>query len=763
MVEDRALWIDGFSLIYRAYYAVHAVDAQGHAIGALLGFTKSVQALYRLVQPTRIAVAFDEKRPTFRHQLYADYKAKRKPMPEELQQQLPWIRAWLAHCNIPYISCAGFEADDVLGTLAHLSSEVACHAYIASLDKDFIQLINPQVTLIQDRLLVDEAAVIKRYGVKPIQWIDYLMLLGDASDNVPGVVGVGPKTAQSWLSTYGTLSNVLSRTPLPARHAAALTAYMPHRERARQLLTIITHCPITLPCSITPNFEQGKHYLQSFQKPTVAASTVLELVNFVWLDDHNTLYTDCTDSATGYVGFDVKRLWHHDANWFAKEAWLDIKLVHWLLTPWKDHQWHSVCLEYGLPSNDKTTLPTLYNLLYTRLTASQKEWLTRVEQPVQRCLWLMEKRGVLIDTQALQRYAITLAQKIEACTQQAYDYAGEPFLLSSPKQVSAIFLKLNILTHQKTDEATLRQLQHLHPIVTCLLMHRRLSKLKNTYADPLIEHAAKTGRLHTTFQQTGTITGRLASQHPNLQNIPIKTSEGKTIRGRLIASDGYHLVWIDYRHMELCALAHLSRDEALCAALHDHHDLHTAVAAQLFNITLTSVTETQRRLAKTLQFGILYGLSPFGLSRQLDVSLDDAKHYIQKYFEQYPGVTHFLETLKTQVKQHRCVTTAMGRTIALSTETMRAHDVRSGINAMIQGTASDVLKCAMLALQNTLNDHQGYLLLNLHDELLFEIPSAQVLSFIASAEPIMTRVVNWQVPLKVQSHYNIRWQPMHPA
>ena len=899
--------------------------------GALRGVLSMLRRLVDEHAPDYFAVVFDAPGKTFRNDWYPDYKAHRPPMPDDLVAQVAPLHDCVRAQGWPLIIEAGIEADDVIGTLARDARAKGWRTLISTSDKDMAQLVSPDVTCINtmSNETLDEVGVVAKFGVTPAQIIDYLTLIGDTSDNVPGVAKVGPKTAVKWLSQYGTLDNLIAHvgdiTGAAGNNLREALDWLP---QARRLVTIKTDCalPITPEAlRITPADVEAlaalytrfefKSWLRDTPKSnapqnpdpakalltapehnnvrdrrviTDAASAVAStspekpaILPYEAVLDEATLERwcarlDAAAQAGTLVAFDLETtsldplqgeivglsfacapgeacyipVAHRYAD---APPQLDRAAVLQRLAPWLENAdapklgqnlkydqhilanhgitlrgvRHDTMLQsYVLESHKAHDLdalaerylnwPTiryddltgkgahripfeqvavdratdyaaedadvalrLHHALYPRLQAAPPllSIYEEMELPVREVLFTMERHGVLIDRERLAQHSHELGQRLLALENEAHALAGQPFNLSSPKQLGEIlFSRMKLPPVKKTstgqpstDEEVLQTLAADYPLPKVLLEHRMLAKLKSTYADKLPTMInARTGRVHTTFSQTTAVTGRLASSEPNLQNIPARTAEGRRIREAFIAPIGSVLLSADYSQIELRIMAHLSGDTSLLQAFHNDADIHRATAAEIFGIAPADVSAEQRRYIKAVNFGLIYGMSAFGLAQQLGIERAAAQQFIERYFARYPGVARYMETTREQARARGYVETVFGRRLTLTdinggSGPRRAAAERAAINAPMQGTAADLIKKAMIVVQQWLdrNAMRTRLLLQVHDELVLEVPEDEVARVEQDLPPLMCHVARLRIPLVVNLGKGRHWDEAH--
>lgn len=836
---EKILLIDGHSILNRAFYGLpDLTNSEGLHTGAVYGFLNILFKVLGEEKPEYLAVAFDRSEPTFRHAKYPEYKGTRKPMPQELKKQIPLLREMLEKMGIATVSLAGFEADDILGTLAKKGEEKGLDVIILSGDRDLLQLATKKTmirlprtakgqTVIED---YKEDQVQERYLVSPAQIIELKALMGDPADNIPGIPGVGEKTAIRLLVEYGSIENAFSHVEEISQKRAreSLRENYQMAQLSKELATICTNSPI--------EFEQEKFQLGNvFTKESYELCRKLDFRNFLLKFDpaevnENTMEQDfftCNDlegcealfekagqaEAVGiallwdkegvygaglalgedemyyvpvegmvtaaYLSDKIGRLGKHttvcsmDVKTMLKRADLtpdanvfDCGIAAYLLNPLKStYTYEELARDYldgkllpgkeellgkislkkaweeDMPELEHLACYTAYTAFATRapLKAKLQEtgmWkvYTEIELPLVFTLDSMEKWGIEVKGEELKNYGEKLTVRIHELEKLIWQQAGEEFNINSPKQLGVIlFEKLQMPNGKKTKTGystaadVLERLAPDYPIVSEILEYRQLTKLKSTYADGLALCIAPDGRIHSTFNQTITATGRISSTEPNLQNIPIRMELGRLIRKVFVPKEGYVFIDADYSQIELRVLAHMSGDQNLIAAYQHAEDIHRITASQVFHTPLEEVTDLQRRNAKAVNFGIVYGISSFGLSQDLSITRKEAEGYIASYFETYPGIKIFLDRLVTDAKEKGYAETMFGRRrpvpeLASSNFMQRSFGERIAMNSPIQGTAADIIKIAMIRVKQRLEREQlkSKLILQVHDELLIE-------------------------------------------
>lgn len=898
--EHPLILVDGSSYLYRAFNALPPLTtSKGQPTGAIKGVLNMLKSLQKDYPHSTVAVIFDAKGPTFRDAIFADYKAQRPPMPDDLRSQIEPLHACIQALGFPLLSVEGVEADDVIGTLAIEAAAAGQAVIISTGDKDMAQLVGPKVSLINtmSNSFLDEAGVAEKYGITPNLIIDFLALMGDKSDNIPGVPGVGEKTALALLQGLGGLdtlyANLEKIAELSFRGAKTTAAKLvEHRDQAYLSYKLAT---IKLDCELDQGFadlhfaEQDLTALQKLYqelefkswleelgdnlpaepKPEVNYQIILQQTELdAWVQKLHTAGVFALDTETTSLNYMQAQLvgisfaiTPHEAaylplghDYLGAPQQLDFNSALAQLKPLLENPKLgkigqnlkydvSVLANYGIDVQgvvadtmlesyvlnstatkhnmedlalrylDRKTLSfedlagkgskqltfnqldvheagfyaaedadiTLQLHLHLNALLQQEESLFKlyneIELPLVKLLSKIERQGVKIDVSALQQQAQELGQSLFNLEQEAYAIAGREFNLNSPKQLADLFfdeLKLPVIKKTpkgapSTAEAVLEELALDYPLPKIILQHRSLAKLKNTYVDKLpqlIESAS--GRVHTNYHQAVTATGRLSSSDPNLQNIPVRTSEGRRIRQAFIAEPKHVLVAADYSQIELRIMAHLSQDAGLLQAFAEGKDIHQATAAEVFDVPLEQVSSEQRRNAKAINFGLIYGMSAFGLAKQINTSNEVAKNYIDKYFQRYPGVRSYMENTRVLASQQGYVETLYGRRLYLpeinsKNFIQRQAAERTAINAPMQGTAADLMKLAMLAVDTWLTQSQldARILMQVHDELVLEVAEDQVSELLAGIIPAMEGVANLAIPLIVEAKSGLNWDEAH--
>ncbi len=884
-MNGKLYLIDGHALIFKMYYAFlrrPMVNSKGMDTSILFGFTKYLLELVEREKPTHLAVAFDPPGGTFRNEMYPEYKANRPDTPQLVIDALEPLTEIVKAMNIPVLMIPGFEADDVIGSMALRSAGEGFDVYMVTPDKDYGQLVRPHVYQLRpgkgggDDELLDAAAVCAKYGIQDTsQVIDMLTICGDASDNVPGVKGVGEVGAAKLISKYGSVEEIYAHLgELSARQQAMFEEARGHIALSKALVTIKTDIPLEcrssdmeMDMAFSPvladlfekyEFNSLKRYIAHVAAPApaaevrkdfaVAGAGVAELAAaarrsgrcaFVTEADGAGIFAPVTgvtvavsdgdrlmaasgspadfktlleDASVEKYGFGIKlQLNRLSYSGISLEGRLvDIELIHYILNPERSHSleilvrsYLDVSLETAAPqaeagslfaddesaageapadrSREAAAILRLGEKILAELNASGMASLyDGMEEPLIRVLARMERTGVKVDVASLSEFAESLRRTMLEREAQVRDIAGEPGLnVSSPKQVGeVIFEKLKLDPKAKkgsksswsTDEETLLALADRSPIIDAILDYRATKKLLSTYIEPFPGYISpRDGRVHTTFNQALTATGRLSSSNPNLQNIPIRTERGKEIRKAFVAgTPGAMILSADYSQIELRIMAHLSCDAHLVDAFRHGVDVHAATAAKIFGIPLSEVTADQRRIAKTANFGIMYGISSFGLSQRLRCSRSEAKKIIDDYFLSFPSIRSFIDDTVAMARETGYVETLFGRRryiadINSRNATVRSLAERNAVNAPIQGTSADIIKLAMVAIDRRMQAEgfRSSLVLQIHDELLFEALPDELGSLTALVVKEMENVIELSVPLTVECNHGINWLESH--
>lgn len=768
---NRLLLIDAYAMIYRAFYAfikAPRMNSKGENTSAVFGFVVTLEDLIKRLKPSHIAVAFDPHGPTFRHEAYEQYKAQRPETPEEIRRAVPVIKDILKAMNITVLEVQGFEADDVIGTVSQMAEKAGFEVFMATPDKDYGQLVTERVHMYRPRHTggfeqMGPEEVCAKYGLQnKNQVIDLLALMGDASDNIPGCKGVGEKTAVQLLTQFGDVENLLAHTDeLKGALKTKVETQADDIRFSKFLATIKTDVPLEFNPNALLMREKDWSQLRSLYEalefnsflrnaPIAAAPKVQPKPQQQQPTGQLDLFAE--PSSTEAVN-------EHSAP--ANDT-IEARLCSYLLNPelafnpYKEPDWDA------LKAN-----PALWKLY------------NEVELPLVQVLRKMEKAGVRFDVQLLKQAEAELTAELNALESEIYNLAGTTFNINSPRQVGEIlFDQLRLDPKAKksksgqytTSEEVLQALKERHPIVGKILDQRELKKLISTYISALPGYInPQTGKIHTTYNQTVTATGRLSSSNPNLQNLPIRSERGQLIRRAVIADEGCLFLSADYSQIELRLLAHMSQDPHLLEAFRSGQDIHAATAAKIFRTPIDQVTKDQRRRAKTANFGIIYGISAFGLSQQLDCPRAEAKALIDDYFAAFPKVIDFIESQKQFAREHGFVETLFGRRRYLAdinshNATVRSFAERNAVNSPIQGTAADIIKMAMIAISkrlNEFNDPRLQLTMQIHDELCFNVPEALIEQVQTMVVAEMQNVMLLSVPLIAEAGHGHNWLDAH--
>lgn len=778
------LLIDAYAMIYRAYYAfirAPRMNSRGENTSAIFGFVVTLEDLIKRVKPSHLAVAFDPAGPTFRHEAFEQYKAQRQETPEDIRWAVPRIKQLLQAMNIPILQVDGYEADDVIGTLAHQAEKEGFEVYMATPDKDYGQLVTEHVFMFRPRHTggfekMGPQEVCEKYGLQTqAQVVDLLGLMGDSSDNIPGCKGVGEKTAVQILQQFGSIENLLANTDqLKGALQRKVQEQVDNIRFSKFLATIKTDVPITfdaqsLVCQekdwerLAPLYRELEFNSLLKQAPASIANSPLPITKATKKAKPQEATLDLfasveTDPLSG--GYE------EDNGWIAKEETvsqdsIEGRLVSYLLNPEVAYnpsqpiQWETLKAD--------TALWNLYQ---------------EVELPLSAVLREMEQAGVRIDVDMLKQAEEQLNGELQVLEQQIYTAAETTFNINSPKQVGEVLfdqLKLDAKAKKSktgqysTSEEVLLGLKGKHEVVGMILEYRELKKLISTYISALPTYInPETGKIHTTYNQTVTATGRLSSSNPNLQNLPIRSERGQLIRQAVIPDEGCVFLSADYSQIELRLMAHFSQDPHLVEAFRSGQDIHAATAAKIFNVPIEQVTKDQRRQAKTANFGIIYGISAFGLAQQLDCSRSEAKALIDGYFAAFPGVIDYIERQKALAREQGYAITLFGRKrylpdIVSHNATVRSFAERNAVNSPIQGTAADIIKMAMVTIHRRLKDEgmKAQMIMQVHDELNFNVPMNEVDKVREIVVSEMQNVVHLTVPLIADCGVGKNWLDAH--
>ena len=896
---NRLVLVDGSSFLFRAFHAVPPLsNDQGQPTNAIYGVTNMLKRLLADEKTPYVAVVFDAPGKTFRHQLYREYKANRPPMPNELKVQIAPLFEVIRAMGLPLIIESDVEADDVIGTLTYLAQAQGFQVVISTGDKDMAQLVNDQVSLVNTMTnkVMDIQGVQDKFGVLPEQIIDYLALMGDTVDNIPGVPKVGPKTAAKWLNEFQTLEQVMaSAESIKGKVGENLRASLDQLQLSKTLTTIkcdlqlsyvmddlkqqpldtgllkqlvtalgfvswskkLAEQPVLkqelseplndavdyetiyteqrfdywlnqLQAATLFSFDTETTSLNYLQAEVVGVSFAIDSAQAAYLpvahndpDAPQQLSRDIVlarlkplleDSEKKKIGQNLKYDAHvlanygihlqgiahdtmlqsyvlnstvtrHDMDSLAK-YYLGRETIHYEDVAGKGAKqisFQDVAIKQAAPyaAEDADVTLQLHQKLWAALKPldAMRLLYETVERPLIKVLMRIERNGVLLDYSMLNQQSMALANQISGLELQAHEEAGKVFNLSSPKQIQEILydqLQLPVLKktpkgQPSTAESVLQELAMDFALPKIILDYRQLSKLKSTYTDKLPQLVqVKTGRVHTSYHQAVTATGRLSSTEPNLQNIPVRSDQGRKIRQSFIAPDGFCLVAADYSQIELRIMAHLSADEGLLAAFSVGEDIHKATAAEVFGVDPSQVSSDLRRSAKAINFGLIYGMSAFGLAQQLGVSRGEAQSYIELYFSRYPGVKNYMDTIRELAAQQGYVETLFGRRLYLPeinsrNGTRRQYAERTAINAPMQGSAADIIKKAMINVDQWIMEEQPAvkMIMQVHDELVFEVPEISREENMKSIKLLMSTATHLAIPLIVDMGYGQNWDEAH--
>ena len=771
----KLLLIDAYAMIFRAYYAfirAPRMNSKGENTSAIFGFAVTLEDLIKKINPTHIGVAFDPAGGTFRHEAYEQYKAQRPETPEDIRKAVPVIKQLLEAMNIPVLEVAGFEADDVIGTLAVQGEQAGYEVYMATPDKDYGQLVSDHVFMYRPRHtggfeLMGPKEVCEKYGLqRKEQVIDLLGLMGDASDNIPGCKGVGEKTAVALLQQFGSIDNMLANTDqIKGALRTKVESQVEEIRFSRFLATIRTDVPIALDESLLvkkePNYEKLTTLYQALEFNTLLRKLPQNTPN-------NPIAPSTPSAPKKAKPADPAQL---DLFAESEEQTADSQPVVTY-----DTVENRLC-QYLL--NPEVAFNPYKEPDFAALKADADLWnlYTEVELPLVPVLREMEAAGVRIDVGKLNQAEASLKEELNELEQKIYALAGEPFNINSPKQVGELlFDKLKLDAKAKkskngqysTSEEVLMAIKDGHEIVGAILDYRALSKLITTYISALPGYIAQDGKIHTTYNQTVTATGRLSSSNPNLQNLPIRSERGRFIREAVIPDAGCLFLSADYSQIELRLMAHFSQDEHMLAAFRSGQDIHAATAARIYGLPIEQISKDQRRNAKTANFGIIYGISAFGLAQQLDCSRTEAKQLIDDYFAAFPRVISYIESQKELARQRGYAETLFGRKrylpdIKSQNATVRSFAERNAVNAPIQGTAADIIKMAMVSIHRRLKEEhlQAQMIMQVHDELNFNVPVAEVDRVREIVVSEMQNAVHLSIPLIAECGVGENWLVAH--
>ena len=766
----KLLLIDAYAMIFRAYYAfirAPRMNSKGENTSAIFGFCVTLDDLIKRINPTHLGVAFDPAGGTFRHEAYDQYKAQRPETPEDIRKAVPVIKDILQAMNIPVLEVPGFEADDVIGTLSVQGEQAGFEVYMATPDKDYGQLVSDHVFMFRPRHtggfeLMGPKEVCDKYGLQnKDQVIDLLGLMGDASDNIPGCKGVGEKTAVALLQLFGSIDNMLAHTDeIKGALRQKVESQVEEIKFSRFLATIRTDVPITLDETLLAKKEPNTEALAAIYRER-EFNTLLKKLDIPSTPSVPRKPSKPSDPAQLdlFASIEEPTSTTNDQRPTTFDT-IENRLCQYLLNPevafnpYKEPDWDALKADADLWN--------LYN---------------EVELPLVPVLREMEAAGVRFDVDKLKQAEASFTAELNELEQRIYTLAGETFNINSPRQVGEIlFDKLKLDAKAKksksgqysTSEEILLGLKDRNAIVGLILDFRALSKLITTYIAALPSYIAEDGKIHTTYNQTITATGRLSSSNPNLQNLPIRSERGRFIREAVIPDDGCLFLSADYSQIELRLMAHFSQDEHMLAAFRSGQDIHAATAARIFKMPIEQITKDQRRQAKTANFGIIYGISAFGLAQQLDCSRTEAKQLIDDYFAAFPRVIQYIESQKEQARQKGYAETLFGRKrylpdINSQNATVRSFAERNAVNAPIQGTAADIIKLAMVSIHRRLQQEhlKAQMIMQVHDELNFNVPKNEVERVRDIVVSEMQNAVHLSIPLIAECGVGENWLEAH--
>ena len=782
----KLLLIDAYAMIFRAYYAfirAPRMNSKGENTSAIFGFAVTLEDLLKKINPTHVGVAFDPPGGTFRHEAYEQYKAQRPETPEDIRKAVPVIKNLLQAMNIPVLEVLGFEADDVIGTLSKKGEEAGFEVYMATPDKDYGQLVSDHIFMYRPRHtggfeLMGPKEVCDKYGLQnQSQVIDLLGLMGDASDNIPGCKGVGEKTAVALLQQFGSIDTMLAHTDeIKGALRTKVESQTEEIKFSRFLATIRTDVPIALDETLLAKKEPDMEALTALYRE-LEFNTLLRKLGTSSSTSSSSLISSTSLSskpAKASKPADPNQLDLFAAAEESPEAGDPSSVTR---TPSFDTIENRLC-QYLL--NPEVAFNPYKEPDFAALKADADLWTlyNEVELPLVPVLREMEAAGVRIDVDKLRQAEQTLSEELNELEQRIYALAGETFNINSPRQVGELlFDKLKLDAKAKkskngqysTSEEVLSALRDKHEIVGLILEQRELKKLISTYISALPGYIdPKDGKIHTTYNQTVTATGRLSSSNPNLQNLPIRSERGRFIREAVIPDEGCLFLSADYSQIELRLMAHFSQDEHMLAAFRSGQDIHAATAAKIYGLPIEEVSKDQRRNAKTANFGIIYGISAFGLSQQLGCSRTEAKQLIDDYFAAFPRVISYIESQKEQARVRGYAETLFGRKrylpdIQSHNATVRAFAERNAVNAPIQGTAADIIKMAMVSIHRRLKEEglRAQMIMQVHDELNFNVPKDEVDRVREIVVSEMQNAVHLSIPLIAECGVGGNWLEAH--
>ena len=826
-MKQKLLVLDGNSILNRAFYGIRNLStAAGLPTNAVFGFMNILHKHMTAIEPTHLACAFDTKKPTFRHEAYDGYKANRKGMPEELAQQLPYAKEAAAALGFPVIECPGWEADDILGTLSRMGEEAEMEVYLLTGDRDSLQLISDATRVVlmktKEDIIYDPAKFTEEYGITPLQFIDVKALMGDSSDNIPGVTGIGEKTALKLIQTAGALDSLYADPTFGASSPSVCRKLTEGKESAylsKDLATIRRDAPLGMTLTELANggvqadalvnlcreleftgmakkfgVDEEKRETPKAQLPPLQETdglpeglyAVVMTEEGMFLCDGENLWKTSASPAEvltrPFVCHDLKSLLRKTGCIdCGKNCVYDTMLAAYLLDPGKgSYPLEKAASACGLLISDTPdgrecawTVWQLYKTTEVQLAdAGMTELFSEIELPLAAVLASMEEIGFKLDTDGVYRYAKRLAEAEADLMDTIWMAAGHDFNINSPKQLGEVlFEELNLPSGRKTktgystDAETLERLRPYHPIIDGILSYRQISKLRGTYGEPLVRLADENGRIHTQLNQTGTATGRLSSNDPNLQNIPVRMELGRELRKYFIPEDENHvLIDADYSQIELRLLAHLADDPVMQEAFLAGTDIHTKVASQVFGLPEEEITPELRRRAKAVNFGIIYGIGDYSLSQDLHISRKQAGQYIENYLATYPNVDAYLQNTIAEAREKGYTTTMFARRrripeLASKNRNLMAFGERVAMNSPLQGSAADIIKIAMIRVHHALAEAgiDARLIMQVHDELIVE--SARDCADLAKEILVreMENAAKLKVPLTAEAAVGDSW------
>lgn len=844
----KLLAIDGNSILNRAYYGIKLLsNKKGVFTNAITGFMNIYLKEMDIVKPDGVAVAFDLKAPTFRHKAVASYKANRKGMPEELAMQLPLVKQLLKGLGIRIVECEGFEADDILGTMAEICTKTENECIVLTGDRDSLQLINDNVHIRlvtnKETIEYDEKLFLDKYGFEPVNLIDLKALMGDSSDNISGVSGIGEKTASGLIKEYKTIENLYDSLETASLTKSVYNKLMTGRgdaEQSKWLATIVKNAPVddniqtyrpgpvnenevselltelemfkllerlNLKPSALRNAEESSEQKEEIALPEIISVTELDREtlekiksgevfflfnpennsiavlsqNIVYKSDDKDLILEFMNSDSEKNTFSAKPAYRFafENGYKLKKVRFDAQIAAYLLDSLAtDYEINRLCASYGISVNEEDEyhdLKGLYGLCSVLSSKIQEQGMNdllyNIEQPLTEVLASMEVTGVKTDTDGVKSFGIGLSEDIESCQKEIYSLAGREFNISSPKQLGEIlFSDLGLPAKKKTKSGystnaeVLEELRPMHPIIDHILKYRQLTKLNSTYVEGLLKTVSEDGRIHSVFKQTETRTGRISSTEPNMQNIPVRTELGSRMRKFFTADEGKILLDADYSQIELRIMAHMCGDKNMQQAFIDGTDIHTMTASQVFDMPPIMITSSMRSAAKAVNFGIIYGIGAFSLSKDIGVSVAEADKYIKSYLNNYPDVERFMNETVENARKNGYVSTMFGRRRAVpelkaSNKLLQAAGKRIAMNTPVQGSAADIIKIAMVRVYRRLEDEKlnAKLILQVHDELIVEADTADAEKAGKILSEEMTKAATLSIPLIADVNKGETW------